>query len=242
MKKKSIISIILIVVLLILGLMLFKNKTFFKNSYKNIYLPKYSYLYEESESEVKFISIKNYNKLENEINKYLENLNSCYDENYFYDEDIRTTITGYTIEKYLFLKKITLKYVDINMCENEYVLSNSWNLEFLPNAIIEESNMYKCIAEECIKKEITTSDLETIFNHLTNSNTIRIANKNNINMEDSEYYIDVYYFLNNQNYTMMIFEYDGHLAFKVTDANDHSQNAIYNIDTDLPQLFSKIYN
>lgn len=258
MKNKK---VILVIILIILGVFLtvgIINKTFFKNYYEvinlegkelKIPLPLFSY-YEKTndKNDATFSTIRKFENVQDVINKYMDNLQTCYDESYFYDADLDITIIKYYVEKSFPFNKIHLKYNHGNYCENEYVLDNNWLNEFIDKAQINEVEIKKCIIKndtvDCDNKNIINEDFKQIFNNNFMDNVTRIENKSNITIkEDIDYYlITAYYTLNNNSYMLSIFKYGDYIAFKVIDANDHAKNAIYNINQDVEQLFKNIYD
>lgn len=244
MKKKLSIGATL-VILLMLTVLLMENKTFLKEYYKGVYIPKLSYLYNETEGRAKFLSLKSSDSLTTAINKYIDTLRTCYDEGYFYDDEAKVTISEYTVNKGFVFNTIKIDYVDSNLCDNEYVLKENWQEEIINNAIVSEVIINKCVVNDtCYSKSITNSDLESIFDYLDLETTERVDVKNNFsfNVMVDYYYIEAYYKLDNNNFMLEIFEYNNNLAFKIIDNNDHQQNALYKVDNNVKDIFINLYN
>ena len=245
MKKKQIRFLLLGLIIIPFILLLITNKTFFKNYYSirnnneeviKIPLPMFSYYVNEVDS-ASFKTIRRVNKIIPIINNYIEGLQSCYDESYFYDSNLDITISQYNVIDEFPINKIYLTYTLGNYCENQYVLDNDWANQFINDFEIEEAS----INEKTINKE----DVLELFEYIEQEDTFRVENKTiiNINEDVSNYLVSVYYLLDSKPYILEIFKYnDNQIAFKVTDANDHSKNAIYNISNDVNQIFDDIYN
>ena len=116
-KKKMILIILGVIIVILLGITIFlaQNKTFFKTKYigvtsKEIYVPRFSYFKEESNSTVKLNSLKSTKTLEHEISDYLETLS--------YYVDIETSgykkgdlvIHSYKVEDKGWYRQIIIKY------------------------------------------------------------------------------------------------------------------------------------
>ncbi|MGI6329278.1 MAG: hypothetical protein ACOXZR_00255 [Bacilli bacterium] len=228
----------LILLLIVITIMILDtNKTFFKNEYPlsntsmGIPLPKYSY-YEKKSTEYKatFKTIRSYKAVDTFINNYLDELISCYDESYFYDEQRRITIKKYIVEKDFPLNKITLEYLRGSFCENEFVLEDGW-LTKIKKAELKEINLTKYflvdkeLQEET--KELLETDLESVFANLTKR--IKTKDSFNFNPQDDTYKIEVFYTLENDSYQLNIFAFNHFLIIKIIDANDHFKNALYDI-------------
>jgi hypothetical protein len=258
MKNKTLIitlSVIsgLVLILLLIGL---TNKTYFKKHYVvtnkegdkvNIPVPLFSfYNGVEGKYNVTFSTLRSVKATQNVLNKYVENLQSCYDESYFYDKNLNITISKYQVEKGSLFNKISLSYTYGNYCKNQYVLDKDWINTFKEKAKVSETVIDRCITInselKCDNKKISNyGALELINNTL---NFERIENKNNFGIDESrDYYsISVYYTIDKQGYTLSIFKYGDALAFKVVDANDHPKNAIYNINQDVDKVLKDLYN
>lgn len=114
MKKKVMIVLGIILLMIIIFLLL---------------LPKIA-IY--GENKVTFISYSD------DISKFEQNM--CYNENYYYYEDLDISINSFNVEKKLFLYFITLGYEEGNICASEYTLEEKYIENFLENAIIESND------------------------------------------------------------------------------------------------------
>ncbi|MGE5455997.1 MAG: hypothetical protein ACM3O4_02720 [Ignavibacteriales bacterium] len=256
--KKKILMIILVIVLIkivILSIITFSNKTFYKEYYEiknssgemvKIPLPLFSYFNKEKKSIATFSTLKSVKKVQPILSKYVENLQSCYDEGYFYDKDLDITITRYQIEKDFPFNKIYLNYTKGNLCENEFVLDEDWMVDVISKAKIDSVNIDRCYVNNgigyCDSKKINNAI--QFLNYSFDRELKRVEINTNIgeNSTVDHYVISGYYTLDGKGYTLMIFNYNDNLAFKVVDANDHSKNAIYDIDEDVNELFKDIYD
>lgn len=256
--KKKILMIILVIILIkivVLSVMTITNKTFYKKYYEvensssekvKLPLPLFSYYLGEKDLVATLITLKSVKKVAPILNKYVENLHSCYDEGYFYDKDLDITISRYYVEDGFPFNKIYLNYEKGNRCEDEFVLDDDWMTDVIKSATVDKINIDQCTVDNnnvnCNTK--TIKDIKEVLNLVADRTLVRIDNNKNIG-EDvmSDYYlISGYYTLNNHGYTLFAFNHKDNLAFKVTDADDHSKNAIYDIDTDINELFKDIYD
>lgn len=243
MKSKNFIIIFIILILLI---PLIINKTFLRSNYKNnslnIPIPSFSYFKSENKENntytIKFKSLKNHNKINNELSNYIENLTSCYDENYFYDKNSNITITKYNIKNKFLINEFSISYYLGNYCENEYVLETNWNLK-LPNNF-NEIFIEKCSTNQndtkCDKKIITTEKIKAIFNLINENNRINTKDNINLNNNNDYYLISAYY-----SDVLLIFNHNNNLAFQIIDSNDHKKNALYSINNNVNNLLENIY-
>lgn len=252
MKKNRLIIIItsVILIFLIIGIL---NKTFFKSYYKidkevKIPIPLFSYYINKKNNDVTFYTFRCFNNAQNTINSYIDNLQSCYDESYFYDKNIDMTISKYYVEDDFPLNKIYLSYILGNYCKSEYVLDIDWITLFKNNAKIITTEIEKCIVKDnninCDYKSLNSSNVNNVLNYISQDSVTRIDNYKNISYDpqNNYYNISVYYTLNNESYILNIFNYNEYIAFKITDSDDHSKNAIYNIKDSNITIFENIYN
>ncbi|MDD2435678.1 MAG: hypothetical protein PHO63_05465 [Bacilli bacterium] len=241
---------------LVVGLV---NKTFLKSYYEisnisgenmRIPLPLFSYYKGRINTDsVTFDTLVSFDKAQGKINEYMDTLTTCYDENYFYDKDLDITISRYQVEEGSPFNKIYLSYTRGNYCENQYVLDDNWLTEFIDKADISEVVVKQCVVEnnnvDCKNESITGEEIKESFRTKVLTNFTRIDNRNNIAIDEGidHYLISAYYTVDKNGYMLNVFKYnDNDLAFRVTDANDHSKNAIYQINGDVDQFFEEIYN
>jgi len=97
-----------------------------------------------------FVKIKTENKLiifsySDDVSKYESY--GCYDESYFYNEDMDVSFYDYNFEKFLIFHKITLGFKKGNVCETEYLLEEEYINNFVNNAKIEYNNANLDIAK-----------------------------------------------------------------------------------------------
>ncbi len=66
--------------------------------------------------------------------------NMCYDESYAYNKKHNITINNWDYKKFLFFKLYILTYEEGNICENEYLLEESYIKKFIKKAKIKENS------------------------------------------------------------------------------------------------------
>jgi len=115
MSKKLIILSIIVLILLI-----YPKIEFHKDGY--LYMMSYSSTFDNSED---------FEELEQEM---------CYDESYSYNKKRNISISSWDYNGFLFFKWFKIKYVEGNVCANEFVLEESYIKYFLKNAIIDEES------------------------------------------------------------------------------------------------------
>ena len=188
MKKKSIIvvCILLFILILILG----SNKTFFKTSYMGIKIPLFSY-YEKGNA---LYSIRSYKKIDEIKNNYLNSLESCFDESYFYDKNINKSIIKYDIQNKI-IKRIIIEYENGNVCLNEFVLEDDWDKNINGKEII-ASEIVKCKNNKCETSKVSIN-FKKLVNDLKNSSRIENDNYVNFDYVDNNNYIGIYLSDNN---------------------------------------------
>lgn len=244
---KKIYKTVLIIFVILLVFLLFSfviNKTFFKQNYINrdndknevsFEVPKYSYFVSSKnatgETTVKLISLRKVENIEKDIEQYLNEFISCYDESYYAKNDL--TFLKYQVNKKVLHNEIEIVYVEENVCEEEFVLKTDW-IEDLP--LFDEMFLIKDL-EEFDKMNIEAINLNEILNDLLNESS-RTPNNENIQFEEKGYALEFY--KGTMKLTIAPYE-DKFLAFKLLDENDHSKNAIYNTHDAETSLFD-IYN
>ena len=223
MKKKSIIvvCILLFILILILG----SNKTFFKTSYKGIKIPLFSY-YEKGNA---LYSIRSYKKIDEIKNNYLNSLESCFDESYFYDKNINKSIIKYDIQNKI-IKRIIIEYENGNVCLNEFVLEDDWDKNINEKEII-ASEIVKCKNNKCETSKVSIN-FKKLINDLKNSSRIENDNYVSFDYVDNNNYIGIY-LSDNKTYSkaIKIIPYkEKVLGIIIIDDNDSKKNALYKID------------
>ena len=226
MKKKIIIvvCILLFILILILG----SNKTFFKTSYKGIKIPLFSY-YEKGNA---LYSIRSYKKIDEIKNNYLNSLESCFDESYFYDKNINKSIIKYDIQNKI-IKRIIIEYENGNVCLNEFVLEDDWDKNINEKEII-ASEIVKCKNNKCETSKVSIN-FKKLVNDLKNSSRIENDNYVSFDYVDNNNYIGVY-LSDNKTYrkAIKIIPYkEKVLGIIIIDDNDSKKNALYKIDKDV---------
>lgn len=225
MKKKIVIivCILLFILLLILG----SNKTFFKTSFMGIKIPLFSY-YEKGNT---LYSIRSYKKIDEIKISYLNSLESCFDESYFYDKNIDKSIIKYDVQNKI-IKRIIIEYENGNVCLNEFVLEDDWYENINENEII-ASEIIKCKNNKCETSKVSIN-LKKLISDLKNST--RIENDNYISFDyiDNNNYIGIY-LSDNKTYSkaIKIIPYKEKVLGIITiDDNDSKRNALYEMDKD----------
>lgn len=223
MKKKIIIvvCILLFILILILG----SNKTFFKTSYEGIKIPLFSY-YEKGNA---LYSIRSYKKIDEIKNNYLNSLESCFDESYFYDKNINKSIIKYDIQNKI-INRIIIEYENGNVCLNEFVLEDDWDKNINEKEII-ASEIVKCKNNKCETSKVSIN-FKKLVNDLKNSSRIENDNYVSFDYVDNNNYIGVY-LSDNKTYSkaIKIIPYkEKVLGIIIIDDNDSKKNALYKID------------
>lgn len=225
MKKIIVISICIL--LFILMLILGSNKTFFKTSFMGIKIPLFSY-YEKGNT---LYSIRSYKKIDEIKISYLNSLESCFDESYFYDKNIDKSIIKYDVQNKI-IKRIIIEYENGNVCLNEFVLEDDWYENINENEII-ASEIVKCKNNKCETSKVSIN-LKKLISDLKNST--RIENDNYISFDyiDNNNYIGIY-LSDNKTYSkaIKIIPYKEKVLGIITiDDNDSKRNALYEMDKD----------
>ena len=226
MKKKIIIvvCILLFILILILG----SNKTFFKTSYMGIKIPLFSY-YKKGNA---LYSIRSYKKIDEIKNNYLNSLESCFDESYFYDKNINKSIIKYDIQNKI-IKRIIIEYENGNVCLNEFVLEDDWDKNINEKEII-ASEIVKCKNNKCETSKVSIN-FKKLVNDLKNSSRIENDNYVSFDYVDNNNYIGIY-LSDNKTYSkaIKIIPYkEKVLGIIIIDDNDSKKNALYKIDKDV---------
>ena len=243
--KNKIYIIIVFVVLTFLTIFV-GNKTFLSTSFnvKNsqgdkikIPVPAFSY-YVDTKSENVFYTIRSTNKIRKILSKYVESLESCYDESYFYDSKLNITIFKYYVDDEEPFNKIYLDYQLGNYCKNEYILDDDWASEFKNKANISEIKLETCVSSKCSETDVKKEGLDNLINYVVGAD--RTSYSSNLN-DNTSPIIKVYYTIDKKSYVMNIFKYLSFLGVKVIDQNDHQKNAIYELNDDINNLLENIY-
>lgn len=80
---------------------------------------------------LRFDKSSDYDELEQEF---------CYDENYSYNKKRNISTSSFEYNGFLFFKWFKVKYVDGNVCENEFILTEEYINNFIEKADIVENN------------------------------------------------------------------------------------------------------
>ena len=89
-----------------------------------------------------YLYIMTYAKEEYNSKDYqeLESGQSCYDESYFYNKKRNLSITSWEYKGFWFFKYHKLGYKEGNLCDNEFVLEESYIKRFINEAEIQEGS------------------------------------------------------------------------------------------------------
>lgn len=103
-------------------------------------------------------------------------VNSCYDESYFYNKENEITITSSKENNFLFLDILVFSYKEGNLCKDEYTLSENYITNFLENAKIKENpkninlaNIIKNKTSIISNKRYTGNDYNTLITYTLNN-------------------------------------------------------------------------
>ena len=230
MKKKNI-KLLISLSLLIIVLLIFKFLSI--NNYqvkelidKNISIPleRCSFnIKEEKEGDLYILSYKSFQSaktLNQKFEKHLENLESCYDESFYYDKDLNISINSYQAEQDGIFSKVSLRYKYANLCETEFVLDEDWIHQldfskFIEAEYISEAKLIKISKDQTIK----------LFDKILNLK--RISNKKSIHI-NKDYKIFKVYF-SDYLLTMTVDENEK-LIIILNDKDDQNKNALYYLD------------
>ena len=229
---KKVISVILILFIVIFSINLFRVKTI------KVEVPSLSIVTKNKEGVIKLVNLKKEEKVTNQINEYLDTLKTCYNETIHYDGRKDISIKKYTVNKNKMFNELEINYVKGNLCKDEFVLKDDWfNMlkDITPDEIV-----FELCNPKCAPHKIETNKMNTIYDYFFKDELNRIDNKLNIPVGE-DYILSIYFTDKNNNYTLNIFDYDDNIAFKLTDQNDASKNAIYNYkDISLKDLYNKL--
>ncbi len=126
---KKVVLLICICIVAVIGSLLFFNKTFIHDYYEvtndqgedaRFTTLQFSFFAgEPKENTAVFYRFGNQKKMQDQLNHYVENLTSCYDDGAFCDTDQGITVYSYQVSEGFFLHKITLIYDTVNLKELE---------------------------------------------------------------------------------------------------------------------------
>ena len=132
----NIITIGLVFLFMAGAFLLLINKTFIYETYKEdvmtgegIPISRFMYYQETNNSGSIFITPLSANYLNTYRSNYLSDLEQCYGE-YYWDEDNAITITKYQVIDNSYYRSVNIAFVEDNYCSDEYVLSDMWVYEY----------------------------------------------------------------------------------------------------------------
>ena len=132
----NIITIGLVFLFMAGAFLLLINKTFIYETYKEdvmtgegIPISRFMYYQETNNSGSIFITPLSANYLNTYRSNYLNDLERCYGE-YYWDEDNTITITKYQVIDNSYYRSVNIAFVEDNYCSEEYILSDMWVYEY----------------------------------------------------------------------------------------------------------------
>lgn len=132
----NIITIGLVFLFMAGAFLLLINKTFIYETYKEdvmtgegIPISRFMYYQETNNSGSIFITPLSANYLNTYRSNYLNDLEQCYGE-YYWDEDNAITITKYQVIDNNYYRSVNIAFVEDNYCSDEYILSDMWVYEY----------------------------------------------------------------------------------------------------------------
>lgn len=132
----NIITIGLVFLFMAGAFLLLINKTFIYETYKEdvmtgegIPISRFMYYQETNNSGSIFITPLSANYLNIYRSNYLNDLEQCYGE-YYWDEDNAITITKYQVIDNSYYRSVNIAFVEDNYCSDEYILSDMWVYEY----------------------------------------------------------------------------------------------------------------
>lgn len=132
----NIITIGLVFLFMAGAFLLLINKTFIYETYKEdvmtgegIPISRFMYYQETNNSGSIFITPLSANYLNTYRSNYLNDLEQCYGE-YYWDEDNTITITKYQVIDNNYYRSVNIAFVEDNYCSDEYILSDMWVYEY----------------------------------------------------------------------------------------------------------------
>ncbi len=211
----KVISLVISFSLAIGLLTLLINDTFTKTELQGIPIPRFLYLKDNSSLNYELYTFRKNTLLNETKNNYLKNLENCYG-NYYYDQNNELTITKYEIIPHQFYQEVKINIDYKNYCSENYILSDTWldeqktvpRLMDLNISINNFNNLLDKISE-------AKRDLEPIINPSYHS----------------EYIITYNYYLLNNHYYMEIKDINENEIVVIKTLNEESKFAVYEINT-----------
>ena len=146
------------------------NKTFIYEAYKEDVMagegiPISRFMYYQglnSNSTATFITPLSVNYLNTYRSNYLDNLENCYGK-YYYDEDNDITILNYDIIDNGLYRSVSINYSSKNYCSDEYLLHESWAIDYLNHGEYISGDLTDAYARALITVLSTTEQVENII-------------------------------------------------------------------------------
>jgi hypothetical protein len=219
MKRLIMIIIVLMSIVVVSSFLIFKSN--YSNYGINIDLPSFSIITKDELFNISLINLGDFKSVDNQKNDYIDKLLSCYDEGYFYDSKNDITILKYEVVNGNLFRTINIEYEDGNKCENEFVLSNNWEIELYEKEFT-SMNIEVC-EDNCESYSIDDSYYKYVLDYFFSTPGVRILNKERIT-KSNDYILNIYY----SGTLIEVFKYDDYfVAFNLINQDDASFNAIY---------------
>lgn len=170
---------LLIFVIVVGGLfLLFTNKTFVYDTFKNddlkegIPISRFMYV-KENNLDIIFYTFVNEEKLERVRDEYLKSLDDCYGK-YYYDKDNDVTITEYKINDKNYYREVIINYVNDNYCSDEYKLSDMWVYEYNSLSAYIDGDISEKAMTNLIDKVYNSKNIEPVITDYKNKYSLKV--------------------------------------------------------------------
>lgn len=210
---------LLIFVIVVGGLfLLFTNKTFVYDTFKNddlkegIPISRFMYV-KENNLDVTFYTFVNKEKLERVKDEYLKSLDDCYGK-YYYDKDNDITITNYEIKSNKYYKEVNISYVKKNYCSSDYKLSDMWVYEYNSLSAYIDGDMSEKAMTNLIDKVYNSKNIEPVITNYKNKYSLKV----NCDKNGDKYSLTFEDF--NDNQLLVKKEVNGNIKFAVYEIED----------------------
>ena len=207
--------------------LLFVNKTFIYEEYNSddiavgIPIRRFTYLYDNKDNELKFITPLNNNYLASKKDDYLKSLESCLGI-YYYDKNNDITITEYKITDKDYFRNINISYVKDNYCSDKYILSYMWFYEYI--------NL-----TEFISGDITEKAMNGLIDKLYNSKRVETPI---IKDYESKVSLSVNLKLLDDDYTLIFSDFSENELMVRKEMSNNQEFVIYEVEDTIDYLNS----
>ena len=159
---------LLIFVIVVGGLfLLFTNKTFVYDKFKNddlkegIPISRFMYV-RENNLDVTFYTFVSVEKLERVRDEYLKSLDDCYGKYY------------YEIKKNKYYKEVNISYVKKNYCSSDYKLSDMWVYEYNSLSAYLDGDISEKAMSGLIDKVYNSKKIEPVITDYKNKYSLKV--------------------------------------------------------------------